>query len=128
MRITSPVNNNSFTQGKVMNIAWETDSTSFKVNIRLMRGNTIIYDIEPVRNKGYYDWNIPSSIRPGTDYYIFINATDNSVSSTSQTFTIKPKLKQIPSYNFPLFLISIIMGVAMIWKKKIIKTKTGRLI
>jgi hypothetical protein len=126
MKITSPVNNNSFTQGKKMNIIWETDSTSYKVNINLMRGNTVIYDIEPVRNKGSYDWIIPLTIRPGTDYYIFINATDNSASTISHMFIIKPKLKGMAGYNFPLFLIIIILGVAVIWNK-IIKTKASRL-
>ncbi|KKM07934.1 hypothetical protein LCGC14_1728960, partial [marine sediment metagenome] len=125
MNIISPLINDSFTQGKNMDIAWETDSTSYKVDIKLKRGNIIIQDIISVRNSGSYSWKIPSSLHPGTDYYIFIKATDNSTSAISETFTIKPKLKQIPSYNFPLFLISIIMGVGIVWKKGIIKTRKG---
>jgi len=119
MNITSLANNSSFTLSRTMNITWETDSTCYKVNIKLMKGDITIMDIGSVRNKGLFSWDIPSSIRPGIDYYFFINATDNSASSNSQTFTIKPKLKQISSYNIPLFLISIILTVAVISKKKL---------
>ncbi len=123
MSIVSPSINDSYTQGKMMNIAWETDSKSYKVDIKLIKGTTIIQNITTVKNTGSYSWKIPSSLRPGTDYYISVSATDNSVSTTSQIFIIKPKLKGIPSYNIYLFLIAIILTIAVIWRKNINRTK-----
>ncbi len=109
MNILSPTQNSSFTTRNYLNISWKTDSTAYRVSIKIMQNNSIIENITDVRNNGFYQWKIPDRFKDGEDYYVRIDVPDNSVNATSELFTIKyiPKLK-VSGYNIPLF--SIIIG------------------
>lgn len=72
MNIISPTKNSSFSTGEYIDISWETDSTAYWVNIRIIQNNLIKENITDVRNNGLYQWKIPSDYRNGANYYIRI--------------------------------------------------------
>ncbi len=122
MIILSPTINISFNTGNYLDISWETDSTAYWVNIRIMQENIIKENITDVRNNGLYQWKIPNDFKVGANYYIRIEAPDNSVNATSELFTIEdiPRLK-VAGYNIPLFsiIISLMLGIFIFRYKKI---------
>jgi len=117
MNITYPASEISTTIGNVLDIEWETDSTSYKVNISLMKENNTILNLGTIVNRGSYAWKVPPKLQGGSGYYFHINATDHSASAVSQHFTIKPRLKAISSYNLPFITIFLLIPIILAYKK-----------
>jgi hypothetical protein len=90
--VTSPVSSTSWPTATNQTITW-TDNVSGDVHILLYKQSaspsfiTTIASATP--SDGSFDWFIPQTLTPGTDYYIIIRASDNaSINDASDLFTI----------------------------------------
>ena len=92
--VSSPNGGESWDAGGLNNrtITWNYigDSTAF-VKIELLKAGSVVSTITPstpISNKAY-NWQVPASLAPGSDYKIRITSTGNGVTDTSDgNFTI----------------------------------------
>ncbi len=109
LEIISPEGNTSYESGDIMDITWRTDTPTEYMSIDLMKDNISILQISPsTDNTRSFEWIIPSYLKTGADYYLRINATDNSAHDYSETFTIIGN-PTIPVYLIPLLLTGIFL-------------------
>lgn len=95
--VTSPNGGESWTAGTTYQIKWTyTGNPGTYVKIELLKGGSVNRTITSYASKGSngsgsYNWKIPSTQAPGTDYKIRVTSTSNSsVTDTSNAdFTIK---------------------------------------
>ena len=83
-------------------IQWSTYGVIDNVDILLIKGSTIVeWIIEDLPNTGYYEWKIPSSTEPGSDYVVAIFDSNNSrISSFSFQFEIANLNVSYPTIYF----------------------------
>lgn len=82
----------TFVRGKTYPLNWTSGNLSGQVNIELYKGQTRIPIENGMANVGKYEWNIPSGLKPGSDYTLrFTNTKDLNDYVVSMPFTIKAK-------------------------------------
>ena len=110
IKILTPTVNSSYKAGQIMNIYWDTNSSSESVAIDLMKYGTKVLQINSsTDNTGSYEWKIPSYLKSDNNYYLFINTTDNSANANSKNFTLIGINSGIPGYSFPLLITGFIL-------------------
>jgi len=93
--IVSPTYSSDFYTGSTASIMWMTcRPQNANVKIQLYKGTTWVNDINlKTPNDGSYDWTLPKSLTPGTNYRIRIRTVDNLVADYSDNFDIyKPSI------------------------------------
>lgn len=105
--ISSPVPNSFYNTGQILNITWFTDSSAEYLTIQLLRNNISILQItQSARNTGFFEWQIPKSLKGGTTYQIYIKTTDGSVHVNSEEFTVL-----VPNYIFGYSIRFLLTGL-----------------
>ncbi len=106
--------NSSYKSGEEIRIIWKTNYNNSNIRIELRENSqTIQYITTTSSNLGSFTWEIPSNIKSGDNYRIFIITSDNSTYGYSDSFTLKgtnKSLLDIP-LGFYLLIISIIFIV-----------------
>ncbi len=77
--VTDPDGGESWTAGSSHNITWASNGVSGNVKIELYKGGSFNSTIaNDTANDSLYNWAIPASQSPGTDYKVRITSIDNS--------------------------------------------------
>ncbi|KKM74570.1 hypothetical protein LCGC14_1399030, partial [marine sediment metagenome] len=121
LTLLAPLESSAHKSGKIMHIAWETDSPYDTVLIELKKGSTLIHKIATAKNTGSFNWEIPSNVKGGSNYYITIKTTDNGTTGKSSLFTIVPVLILIEIQAPLLFTSIVLIAIAiscLLWKVK----------
>ena len=95
--ITSPLAGENWTAGTRQTISWTYEgNTGSYVKIELLKGGTLDSTITSsysvgTNGNGSYNWTIPNTLTPGSDYQVKITSTStSSCTDTSDSFTIGP--------------------------------------
>ncbi len=104
--VYTPSNGQSFNQGDIMSIRWDSRNISSSVTIQLRKGSNVYGTISSyAQNSGYYSWQIPNTLPAGSDYSMRIMDANNTGiydNSTGQ-FSISQgtySAKSITAFNF----------------------------
>ena len=104
--------NTKLARGKQHLVSWQGTNTSENVDIQLYRNGSRITTIASTINDGFYEWDVPSSMKPGKGYSLRISSTSSSQSDTGEEFSIKRKipmlLKLVPIAIITPVVISIL--------------------
>ncbi len=130
LTVFEPNSSSSYKHGEIMTIKWETDTPCETLDIKVYhkpQGSSDadkVSTIPSVPNIGYYNWTIPIDL-PHGNYYLVIEATDNSVLEFSEHFTIQSSSSDI-SIGYDLVFVIIVISlisIIIIIKKSNIKIK-----
>jgi hypothetical protein len=92
---------NSYKRGRDISLAWKADSAPSVLNFDLYKGDKLVHSFANITNVGHTILRIPTSVKPGKDYYYKISDLNNKDQMVvTQTFGIKRKtpllLKVLP--------------------------------
>jgi hypothetical protein len=74
--LTTPNGGESWEAATSWAITW-TDNINEQVSIDLYKGGSLYYTIiSATASNGYYSWQIPDTLQPGSDYRIKITSVD----------------------------------------------------
>ena len=95
IKLTAPVTGNKWYRGMPYDITWTSEGlVNPNVKIQLYQGTTKKLDISlsTPTSAGVFNWAIPATLAPATNYFIQITAIDNLVKGKSGLFTVTPGL------------------------------------
>ena len=87
--------NTKVARGKQHEISWQGTNTGENVDIQLYRNGSRVATIASTINDGFYEWDVPSSTKPGKGYSVRISSTSSSQSDTGEEFSIKRKIPML---------------------------------
>ena len=67
--------NTKVARGKQHEISWQGTNTGENVDIQLYRNGSRVATIASTINDGFYEWDVPSSTKPGKGYSVRISST-----------------------------------------------------
>ncbi|MHA1492273.1 MAG: CBM96 family carbohydrate-binding protein [Promethearchaeota archaeon] len=118
--VTSPTSSTRKRPGMFTYITWTTQGPIDEVDIHILKGGVTKYHLLRTANDGSYFWDIPDDIETGTDWQIRVrDSDDTNTYNLSEEFEIyTSSIPNIPGYQFPLIILSIIVISGILIKKK----------
>jgi hypothetical protein len=96
MKMTAFNAKKNYKRGKNYPLVWRSGNPGGQVDIELYHGTTRIHSDRNVQNTGKFDWQIPSSTRPGGGYKLkFTNTKSREETYFTQPFRIANKIPLI---------------------------------
>jgi C1A family cysteine protease len=88
--VTAPSATSQWEAGTTQAIAWNrTGSLDSNVRIELYKSGAKAFDIAAATaNDGGFDWAIPASLEPGSDYLVRVTTVDSAYSDDSDLFAV----------------------------------------
>jgi PKD repeat protein len=88
--ITNPKQGDNLPIGSLCTVTWiKSEIPDATVKIDLLKNGAKVLAISPqTENDGSFDWTVPASLEPGTDYAIFMETTDTHINRIGFRFSI----------------------------------------
>ena len=117
--VYQPSSSDSYHQGGIHYIRWNTTGTIINVDIEVYKGNTLKYSVDDRPNNGFYAWSMDADSETGTDWRAkVINSDNSSQYGWSEYFEIIPALgPAIPGYDYYVIFSLIFIISAIIIRK-----------
>jgi hypothetical protein len=112
MRLTNFDTSKKYKRGKSYPLTWTSGNMGGQIDIELYDGQTRVHSDRGVSNSGKFEWVIPASVKPGSNYRLKFTDTKNREDVIyTREFKIVPK---VPMAAKALIGLAVVGGGAVV--------------